>query len=420
MSLSNDLSRRSIEVSTQVVRANTYAAQIEMLAVEMASFENLVQRHERVTHAMRAVEDLTRMFFSEERVSLSIESARFYEMSINSILSATGEVLPNGLDEVSYETAFDYSVEAEEKVGSGLKKIGTWLMDILTKIAEALKGMLSRFFGLTGKGKEKLQERLDKIKSRGDKKEEKKDDATEAKPSTEAKGAPIEVPDVKILGGTGVSVKATIDKAQTNTRKGAQDMLAIVRAVGEAAKRFNPQKHTSKDGLDDFMKDIMLSAGMEREHNGGRREFPIVNGTGVEITFNRKSDATVSAKAGKIEYTKTPGTMPGIDREEAIKLLEHLIQAYDNIDALRKPMETVSSVFGTMAKSMNEAYRATLTSVSGADKEAGEKAAQASRVYSTLGHVMATLGHLPSALLSGYLQVQYAADNYADKASRGF
>lgn len=415
MSLSNDLSRRSNSVSSHQLRDVVLGMAGDVIATEMASFENLIQRHTRVTQAMQAVEELTRMFFAEARSGLSLESAKFYEFSMEAILTATGEDIPNDLRELSYETAYDYSAEAENKAGSSLKKIGEWLIELLGKIVNAMKGMIGKFFQYATSGKKKLQDRLAAIRGKA----EKKDDKEEAKPSTEAKGSPVEVPDIKILGGTGISVKSTIDKAQANTKKGGQDLLAIVRAVGESAKRFDPKKHTSKDGLDDFMKDIMLSAGMERDGNGGRREFQIVNGTGVEITFNRKSDATVSAKAGKIEYTKKSGFMPGLDREEATKLLEQLIEAYDKIETMRKPMETVSSVFESMAKSMNEAYRATLNSLGGADKEEADKAAQASRVYSTLGHVMATLGHLPSALLGGYLQVQYAADNYADKASRG-
>lgn len=419
MSITGDLSRRLIQQSQQQFRDNSVAQGNDALAAEMASFEHLLDRHRRVTEAMRSVEDLTRMFFSQHRLGVPIEQAKMYEFSVESIIRATGEELPHDMHELSFESSYDYSTEAESKVGSSLKKVGAWLMEILTKIAEGLKGILTKFTTSVQGNKRKLEERLAQMRAKAGKKEGGEKDDKEPKPSTEAKGRAIEVPDIKILGGTGVRVENTIDKANANTRKGGQDLLGIVRACGEAAKRFNPSQHTSKDGLDDFMKDIMLSVGMKTDGGNGHREFIIVNGTGVEITFNRKSDATVSAKAGKIAYEKKAGEMPGLDEGEAMKLLEHLIESYSQIDSLRKPLDTVSTVFGQLAKSMNDAYRATLNSLAGADKDAADKAAQSSRVYSTLGHVMATLGQLPSNLLSGYLQVHYAADNYADKASRG-
>lgn len=423
MSLSNDLVRRSIQQSNSV-GGEAFSPENIFMA-EYASFENLLGRYHRVHEAVTAVQALSEQFFAEHKNGVTFHQAKLFEMSVESIFRATGEDIPMRDLLVSFEQSYDYSTEAENKVKNAAKAIGTWLMEMLNKLSTALKSMLNRFNTAQAASRAKLEKRLAELKEKRGKKDGKSDDATAGKkddkvePSTEAKGTSVEVADIKILGGTGVSVATTIDKAQANTRKAATDMLGVVRAVSEAAKRFNPQKHSSKDGLDDFMKDIMLSAGMERGENGGKREFQIVNGTGAQIVFNRKSDATVTAKAGKIPYEKQAGRMPGLSLDEGIRLIEHLLKAHADVESIRKPMDTVAGVFAQMAKSMSEGYQTALRAIGDAkDKEDAEKAASVSRVYSTLGHVLQALGSLPSNILMGYMQVQFAADKYADQAVR--
>ena len=421
MSLSNELSRRSIQQSI-LQGQERYSFESAFMS-EFASFENLLGRYQRMHVAAEATRVLAEQFFKEQPVDVGYHQVKLFELSIEAIFNATGEDIPMADLLVSFENAENYSVEAENKISNAVKAIGTWLMEMLTKLGAALKGVIEKFTTASNAGKAKLEQRLEQLKAKRDGKKAKKDEGKEdnaSTPSTEAKGTSVEVPDIKILGGTGINVINTVDKAQANTRKAGADMLAIVRAVSEAAKRFSPAKHGSKEGLDDFMKDIMLSAGMEREDNGGKREFQIVNGTGAQIVFNRKSDATVVAKAGKIPYEKTPGKMPGLDLDEAIALTEKLIQAHDEVATIRKPMETVSTVFTQMAKGMQAGYQSALNSIgTSANKDDADRAAQVSRVYSTLGHVLQTLGSLPSNILMGYMQVQVAADKYADAAVRG-
>ena len=420
MNLSNDLVRRSIQQSINQGQ-EAYSPEAIFMA-EYASFENLLGRYSRVHDAVVAVQDLSEKFFKEHKNGVSHHQAQLFEMSVEAIFRSTGENIPMRDVLVSFEQSYDYSTEAENKVKNAAKAIGTWLMEMLNKLSVALKGVLNRFSTAQAASRVKLEKRLAALKAKRAEKTGKAeaDDAKEKpEPSTEAKGTSVEVSDIKILGGTGVSVATTIDKAQQNTRKAGTDMLAVVRGVSEAAKRFSPAKHSSKDGLDDFMKDIMLSAGMTREDNGGKREFQIVNGTGAQIVFNRKSDATVTAKAGPIPYEKQPGRMPGLSLDEGIKLIEHLLKAHSEVEAIKKPMETVAGVFATMAKSMSDGYQAALRAIGESkDKEEAEKAAQVSRVYSTLGHVLQQLGSLPSNILMGYMQVQFAADKYADQAVR--
>lgn len=414
MSFTQSLVARSIQMSIASTPVNHDDR--TMLLDSIASFEALIDGYQRVSGAMESVEHLTRQCLASPNITA--EQAALFEFSTEAIFKAAGVELPRELMFVSFEKASDYSFEADSKIASTLKRVGEWLMDLLKRIGESLRGVITRFRGSISAGKAKLVKLRDKLRDKSDDSTKKKDDK-KGDVSTEASDNTVEVPDIKILGGPQVKVETTINKAQENTRKAGVDILNIVRAVSEAAKRFSPDKHSDKAGLDNYINDLMLSAGMEKGDAGGKREFPIVNGTGAQLTFAKKSDATVTARAGAIPYEKKPGSMPRLTKEDRLRLLDFMIEAYDKIESITKPMDTAAGIFTTMSGAMNSGYRSALAKISAAkDDREMESYSRLSRVYSTLGQVMHAMANLPSTVFRNYMAVQWAADNYVNEPSK--
>lgn len=423
MSLANAFGERAIQRDL----AENVASYIsnEALELELLSFEALRAQYCRVSVATDAVATLRDKFFATHGGEITPIQAALYEHSVESIIHASGIEPDREELFVSFESALCYSTEAENKVTSTLQKLGKWLMDLLSKIASGVMGLVEKFRGSVSQRKAKLVALRDRLRNKkggkadaADAKDQKADD--KAEPSTEAKdGSGVQVPDIKILGGTGATIETTINKAHEGARKAARDMLDIVKKVSNAARGYDPVKHKGTEGLDEFMKTITDAAGMEKTDEGAERKFDIVNGTGTQIVFKRKSDATVTAVTSRIPYEKKPGHIPGMSVDQVLKTVEFLIESYDKIKEIEGPMTTASGIFKQMAGVVKTSYDRSIAAVrNAANDEDADKAASVSRVYSTLGHVLQSLAGLPTGIIASYMDVHTAADYYVAHAAQ--
>jgi hypothetical protein len=155
-----------IEDTTNVIINQEH---LDELPADVVAYEKLEGDLSQASAAMESIQLLSDGFFGKS-ADITVESARLFHLSVESVLVAARIHLPASLVAPSFESVEQYSTEAEEKKVGILKRIWAWIV----KVMKALTGAIRNIFTKTKTSFANVEKNLDKMKEmvrriRGDK-----------------------------------------------------------------------------------------------------------------------------------------------------------------------------------------------------------------------------------------------------------
>lgn len=405
---------RAVSPASMIEDAESAAAQFSL---ECAQLENDCAAYMRVSTAMEAIEVLSERFFADRMVS-DERHVDLYRLSVESVFKAADLPFEFDFSMPAFENRHStYSTEAEKKVGNIFQRVWAWLMAQLRKIGSAIQNVLQRFTGLGTKGEERIKDLKAKAgeffskEESGDKAAAAKDVTPKASTEAYSKEGTVAVKNGMLIQGAAPAER--LNEAQSMTKSAGKAVLDCVRNTMKLLTNYVPKEGVAFSKY--FADELMTACGMQGEK--ASREIPVGHGVTIQMATDIGVNKSIRMRVTLKFKDREAADLPRLNKQEVETTLDLLEKGYKSQETLKAPMSTAAKMFSDIANTMEDKFEAAKAAVSKAtgDKEK-HSSATAADAYRMLGMFVSQLAQLPTNVLSGYLQTQWAIESYV-KAS---
>lgn len=319
MSLTNNLGKRSIQLGAQVHASNDYID----LDMGGPSLEAQLSRYNRIGTAIDSVTALSAMFHEQARKGVTKEQVRFYELSVESIFAAAGEPIPASELLVSFESAEDYSTEAEKKTSGRLKALINWLVSQFIALGSSIKNMVTSFHSLVTNRRTALVAMRDKAKTGGDK---------TADPRPKSDGEKVTVKAAGLLGDGGFESVVTL---HTDAKAGAMTLASAIQSDVRIVKKhidgaLSKTGGFTEDGAVKELEAIFRELHATSAAGGYVKKYTLVKDLEIELTIKNKgwTGTTIGTTKSKPDGVTT--VMPRLTQQQTVRAFELSLDLINN------------------------------------------------------------------------------------------